>query len=38
LAGGFGREMEESSSFAKLTSVGFCDKDKEDILIKAQIT
>lgn len=29
--------MEESSSFAKVTSTGFCDKDKDDVLIKAQI-
>lgn len=29
--------MEEFSSFAKVTSTGFCDKDEDDILVKAQI-
>lgn len=28
--------MEKSSPFAEVTSIGFCDKDKEGILIKAQ--
>lgn len=35
---GFGRDMEGSSSFAQVTSTGFCHKDKEEILIKAHFS